>query len=163
SSHVRVEILDVNRSPSLAREYGVSSYGAIVVESGGRRRVVNSPGEEILLAALLQVTRQERKTIGWVLGHREGDPMDTQRHVGDSSAGRVLESEYYDVVPVSLGAEVPVDVATLVIAGPTKDFLPEELDAFDRYLQRPGHALVLLDPFRAPGLARFLGRYHLRL
>ena len=164
SPRLRVETVDVNRSPSLAREYDVASYGALVVESGGRRRVVTSPQEDVLIAAILQVTRQERRMIGWVLGHGEGDLMSIDRHHGYSTARRVLENEYYDVVPVSLlGGDVPVGTSVLLIAGPTKDFLPEELAALDRYLQRPGQVLVLLDPYQAPGLAAFLERYHVRL
>jgi len=164
SARVHLDMVDVNRSPSLAREYDVSSYGALVVESGGRRRVVTSPHEDILVAAILQVTRQERKTIGWVLGHGEGDPASLDRRTGYSTARRVLESEYYEVVPVSLVAgDVPLDVAELLIVGPTKDFLPEELDALDRFLQRPGQLLVLLDPFESPALATFLDGYHLRV
>ncbi|HLK10352.1 MAG TPA: GldG family protein [Candidatus Binatia bacterium] len=157
---VHVEVVDVNRSPALARQYGVDSYGALVVESDGRRRVFSSPSEEVFLAALLQVTRQQRKTIGWLVGHGEGDPAGTDRHHGYSTARRLLEQEYYDVRPVSLiGDEVPPETAVLVIAGPKRDPLPEELAALDRYLQRPGQALVLLDAARTPELARFLRRY----
>ncbi|MGH7895685.1 MAG: GldG family protein [Candidatus Binatia bacterium] len=164
SPRIRVETLDVNRSPSLAREYEVESYGAVVVESGGRRRVVTSPREEVMIAAMLQVTRQERKTIGWLMGHGEGDLADTNRHRGYSTARRVLEEEYYEVVPVSLvGGEVPLGTVTLVIAGPAKDLLPEELAALDRYLQRPGQVFVLVDPGQAPALAGLLERYHLRV
>jgi ABC-type uncharacterized transport system involved in gliding motility auxiliary subunit len=164
SPRVKVELVDVNRSPSLAREYDVASYGALVVESGGRRRVVTSPSEEVLVAGILQVTRQERKTIGWVLGHGEGDLTNTERRHGYSTARRVLEDEYYEVVPVSLMAgEVPVGTSALVVAGPQKDFLPEELAALGHYLERPGRLLVMLDPFMAPGLAAFLDRYALRL
>lgn len=164
SPRIRVETVDVNRSPSLAREYEVESYGAVVVESGGRRRVVTSPHEEVMLAALLQVTRQERRTIGWLVGHGEGDPGDSHRQRGYSTARRVLEEEYYEVAPVSLVAgDVPVGTAALVIAGPTKDLLPEEIEALDRYLQRPGQVLVLLDPGEAPALTRLLERYHLRI
>ncbi len=164
STRVRVELLDVNRSPALARQYGVDSYGAVVAESDGRRRVFSNPREEVLMAALLQVTRQQRKTVGWVVGHGEGDLNSTDRRDGFSTARAVLEQEYYEVRPVSLlGDEVPVGIDVLVIAGPAKSFLPEELAALDRYLQRPGQALVLLDPLRAPELAAFLRRYSLAL
>jgi ABC-type uncharacterized transport system involved in gliding motility auxiliary subunit len=164
SPRVHVDVVDVNRSPSLAREYDVASYGALVVESGGRRRVITSPHEDIMIAAILQVTRQERRTIGWVVGHGEGDLTSIDRRRGYSTARRVLEHEYYDVVPVSLlGGDVPVDVSALVVAGPSKDFMPGELAALDRYLQRGGQLLVLLDPHQGPALVAFLERYHLRL
>lgn len=160
SPRVRVQLVDVNRSPALARQYGVDSYGALVVESEGRRRVFSNPREEVLMAALLQVTRQQRKTIGVVVGHGEGDFDDTDRHRGFSTARAFLEQEYYEVRPVSLlGDEVPPETNVLLIAGPAKDFLPEELAALDRYVQRPGQALVLLDPLRAPELAAYLRRY----
>jgi len=164
SARVHVDVVDVNRSPALARQYGVDSYGALVVESDGRRRVFSNPREEVLMAALLQVTRQQRKTVGWAVGHGEGDISNLDRHRGFSTARALLEQEYYEVRPVSLiGDEVPVETAVLVIAGPQKDFLPEELAALDRYLQRPGQALIMLDPLRAPELAVFLRRYYVVL
>ncbi len=164
SPRVHVETVDVNRSPALARHYGVDSYGALVVESEGRRRVFSNPREEVLMAALLQVTRQQRKSIGLVVGHGEGDFNDIDRHRGFSTARALLEQEYYEVRPVSLlGDEVPPETSVLVVAGPQKDFLPEELATLDRYLQRPGQAIVLLDPLRAPELTAFLRRYYVDL
>lgn len=164
SPRVRVDVVDVNRSPALAREYGVDSYGALVVESGGRRRVFSNPREEVLIAAVLQVTRQQRKTVAWVMGHGEGDLTSSDRQRGYATARAFLENEYYEVVPISLLADgVPVGTAVVVVAGPAKDFLPEELEALDRYLDRPGNALVMLDPLRAPGLAKRLERFAVRL
>jgi ABC-type uncharacterized transport system involved in gliding motility auxiliary subunit len=164
AARVRVDVVDVNRNPALAREYGVDSYGAMVVESEGRRRLFSNPREETLVAAVLQVTRQQRRSIAWVTGHGEGDPMSTERGRGYASARTFLEEQYYEVVPVSLlGDDVPVGTAVVLVVGPQKDFLPEELAALDRYLQRPGNALFLLDPHQAPALASFLGQYRVAL
>jgi len=161
---VQIDMVDVNRNPALAREYGVDSYGAMVVESEGRRRVFSNPREEMLVAAVLQVTRQQRRSVAWVTGHGEGDPMSSERGHGYASARTFLEQEDYEVVPVSLlGDEVPVGTAVVLVVGPQKDFLPEELAALDRYLQRPGNALVLLAPHQAPMLASFLGQYRVAL
>jgi gliding motility-associatede transport system auxiliary component len=160
TSRISYQIVDVNKSPALAREYGVDSYGALVVESEGRRRVFSNPREEVLMAALLQVTRQQRKVVGVVVGHGEGNFHETDRRRGYSTARVMLEQEYYDVRPISLLTDdVPPEVGVLVIAGARKDFMPEELAAFERYLDRPGHALVMLDPFQAPALATTLARY----
>src|SRR5262249_56812835 len=86
TDRVQVETLDVNRSPALARQYGVDSYGALVVESDGRRRVFSNPREEVLMAALLQVTRQQRKTVGSVVGHGQRAPHSAARRDGVSTA-----------------------------------------------------------------------------
>ena len=164
SPRISVQRLEVNRHPALAREYGVDSYGALVVESDGRRRVFSNPREEVLMAGLLQVTRQQRKTVGWVVGHGEGALDETARDRGYSTARVQLEQEYFEVRPISLiGDDVPPEIAVLIIAGPEKSFMPEELETLDRYLQRPGQALVMLDPFRAPDLAAFLRRYDVDL
>jgi ABC-type uncharacterized transport system involved in gliding motility auxiliary subunit len=161
---VGITRFEVNRHPALAREYGVDSYGALVVESEGRRRVFSNPREEVLMAAILQVTRQQRKTVGWVVGHGEGALDETARDRGYSLARALLEQEYYEVRPISLmGDEVPHEISVLIIAGPSKGYLPEELAALDRYLQRPGQAFIMLDPFQAPELAAFLRRYDVEL
>lgn len=164
SPRIEVQTVDVNKNPALARQYAVTSYGALVVESDGRRRAFSSPREELLMAAILQVTRQQRKTVGVVVGHGEGDFDSSERQRGFGTARALLEQEYYDVRPVWLaGNDVPPETSVLILAGPQKDYLPEELAALDRYLQRPGHALVMLDPMRAPALALFLRRYGVKL
>lgn len=112
------------------------------------------------MAALLQVTRQQRKTIGWVVGHGEGDLEQGARRDGFATARALLEQDYYEVRPLSLmGAEVPPETAVLVIAGPQKDYLDEELAVLRRFLERPGHGLVMLDPLRAPELAAALEEF----
>src|SRR5262249_1506412 len=97
---MRADARGVNPSPPPAAEDAVDSYGALVVESEGRRRVFSNPREETLVAAVLQVTRQQRKTVAWVMGHGEGDPGSTDRGRGYATARTFLEQEYYEVVPV---------------------------------------------------------------
>ena len=42
--------------------------------------------------------------------------------------------------------DVPADATVVIIAGPTTDFFPPELEMLKRYLDRGGHLLALLDP-----------------
>jgi ABC-type uncharacterized transport system involved in gliding motility auxiliary subunit len=42
--------------------------------------------------------------------------------------------------------EVPKDASVVIVAGPTADFLPLEVDALRKYLRGGGKALFLLDP-----------------
>ena len=163
SPRIHVETVDVNRSPALAREYEVYGVG-VVLEAAGRRRLVSNPSEDSLLAGLLAVTRPTPRRLAWVVGHGEGDVESTERQTGFARLRRLLGDEQYVVRPTTFGVQgIPKDTDAVVIAGPKEDFLPEELAALNRYLQRPGRAVVMLDPLKAPELARFLSRYQVAL
>lgn len=163
SPRVHVEMVDLNRSPALAREYEVYGVG-VVLEAAGRRRLVSNPSEDSLLAGLLAVTRPVPRVLAWVVGHGEGDVESTERRTGFARLRRLLTEEQYVIRPTTLGTRgIPGKADAVVIAGPQEDFLAEELAVLNRYLQGPGRALVLLDPLKAPELARFLSRYEVAL
>jgi gliding motility-associatede transport system auxiliary component len=160
SPHVTYSVVDVNRNPALATQYGVDTYGATVVESGGKRTDFTLPVESQLIAAILHVTRPPKKI--YVLdGHGECSLDSTDRFSGCSGLRDALDSELYDVATMSLlaGNDVPTDADVVLIPGPRADFLPGELDVLARYLRRGGKLVVLLDPFASPKLAAFLVPY----
>jgi ABC-type uncharacterized transport system involved in gliding motility auxiliary subunit len=161
SPHVTWAEVDVNRSPAKARQYGVTSYGAIVVMSGGRLRVVTNPREDNLMWAILQVTREQRKTVYFIAGHGEKTPAERDHIQGYSSAAARVGEELYLVRTLLLprAGTIPDDATVLVIAGPRAAYGPQELDLLDRYLREGGAVLALLDPFQSPDLARHLERY----
>ena len=109
----------MNRNPAVARQYGVDNYGSLVVESDGRRKEFANPREDLLMEAILQVTRPARKVIYFLTGHGEQDLRDTDRHNGYSGVRAALQSEFYEVRPLSLLGEggVPADANAVVIAG----------------------------------------------
>lgn len=158
---VQVRVFDLNRSPALARAYGVDAYGALAVESGGRRRDFANPDEQTLLAAIIQVTRPERPRVYVTAGNGERRLGDRERRNGFSAANIALINERYEVGELRLDADTPVpaDAAALIVAGPERDLPPAALRQIDAYLRRGGGVLVLLDPGQAPALAAQLQRY----
>jgi len=161
SPRVQYSVVDVNRNPAVARQYGVDNYGSLVVESDGRRKDFASPREDVLLEAILQVTRPTRKVVYFLTGHDEQDIESTDRRRGYSSVRNALQREFYDVRSLNLLDEdgVPDDATVVVIAGPRRDLLDSELAKLGDYVQRGGGLLVMLDPQTAPNLVAFLGRY----
>ncbi|HVN86291.1 MAG TPA: DUF4350 domain-containing protein [Candidatus Binatia bacterium] len=159
---VQYAVIDINRNPAVARQYGVNSDGSLVVESGGRRKIFANPSEPLLIGAIMQVSRPSRKRVYVVTGHGERSVTDSDRRRGLTTARATLSNEFYDVESLSVlaGAAVPDDADALVIAGPHADFLPAELLTLGEYLARGGGLLVLLDPEECPSLVAFLRTYH---
>jgi gliding motility-associatede transport system auxiliary component len=156
------QVIDVNKAPGLARQYGVSSYGEVVVESEGRRRDFDNARSELLIPALLQVSEATNKHIYFTVGHGEHDLFDTERNLGYSQWRGLLEQNNYTVENVSLFAGgMPDDAKVLVTVAPSKDFLPEELAALQKFLARGGHFIALIDPYGSPSLVTFLKQYDL--
>jgi ABC-type uncharacterized transport system involved in gliding motility auxiliary subunit len=155
---VTYEIVDLNRSPALAKRYGVDRYGAIVVESGGKRRDVSNASEAMLMGALLSVTRDRDRVVYFVTGHGERSPDDGDRKAGMSVAKNTLLDEQFTVrtLPLMQTESVPIDATVVVMAGPRKDYLPGELTQIEGYVGRGGNLLVMLEPESPPSIAAFV-------
>ena len=154
------KVIDINRHPALASEYGINAYGATVVEADGKRSDFGNPSESQLTAAILSVL-QTPKRIHMLSGHGECPTDNTDRRVGCSRLSESLSMESYTVVGLELlgRSRVPDDVGVLMIVGPNSDLLEAEAAALRGYLDRGGKALVLLDPFRSPRLVSLLSLY----
>ena len=164
SSSLSYDVVDVNRNPAMAAEYGISAYGAAVVESAGKRSDFTHPSETQLVAAILDVTQDARR-VYLLGGHGECSISETERHVGCSVFGAAIRNENYQLDELTLFGDraVPDDADILVIAGPTSDPLQSEIDAIASYLDGGGKLLALVDPFVAPRLGELLERYGIRL
>src|SRR5437899_5995605 len=132
---VTYQIIDVNKATGLARQYGISTYGEVVVQSEGRRRDFDNSRAELLIPAILQISHGSNKHIYFTIGHGERHPFDNERNLGYSTWRNLLEQNNYQIDSVSLFAGgVPEDASVVIALGPRKDFLPEELAALGKYL-----------------------------
>ncbi|HTY77003.1 MAG TPA: DUF4350 domain-containing protein [Candidatus Bathyarchaeia archaeon] len=155
---------DPDRSPGLARRYGVESYGTIVMQAGEKSEKVLDAEEERLTNALVKVTRAGNPIIYFVKGHGERDISSAER-TGMSQAKEQLEKANYSVKDLELArtGKIPADAAVVVIPGPKTDLLPPELGALDEYMAQGGRVLVMADPLQADGLARYMEKYGVTL
>jgi len=147
STQVSVEYIDPDTRPVIAKEYEIQQYGTVVVEHMGRRERVTSDSEQDLTNGLIKALSDEQRKVYFLQGHGEKEPNDTERD-GYSALSGMLRSDNYLVERLVLAQqkEVPADATVVVIAGPTSDILPAELDMLKAYLARAGKLMVLLDP-----------------
>ena len=161
NSYFRYRILHRDRNVGLARQYGATHYGTAVLEYDGQQKLLPGAGEKVITEALFQFLRKKQKTIYFVGGHGEKDPLNGQPQLGYSEAASALRNENFVVRPVFLARteRVPEDAALVVVSGPQTDLLPDELERLARYLSTGGSLLFMLDPMQAPNLTAFLARY----
>jgi len=155
---------DPDRSPGLARRYGVESYGTMVMQSGEKSEKVLDADEERLTNALVKVIRSGKPVVYVVKGHGERDPSNAER-TGLSQAKEQMEKANYTVKELELARQtaVPADAAVVVVAGPKTDLLPAELSALDAYLAQGGRVLFMADPLQADGVVKYLAKYGVAL
>ena len=163
------EMVDADRDPLRAKRYGVETYGTVVLEAKlkegqAKEEKILDAEEEKLTNGLIRVTREGKRVVYFLKGHGERDPGSSQR-TGLSEVKGAIEKLNYEVKELVLAREtkLPDDAAILVVAGPEKDLLPNEVEAVQGYVGRAGKILFLVDPFQAPGLSPVLERYGLGL
>jgi ABC-type uncharacterized transport system involved in gliding motility auxiliary subunit len=147
SRQVTVEYIDPDTRPVVAREFDIQTYGTIVVDYMGRRERATSDMEQDITNALIKAVSGMERKVYFLEGHGEKDPTVMERD-GYSNVSEALRRDNYAVEKLVLAQQkdVPADATVVVLAGPTSDLLPQEKDALQRYLERQGKLLALVDP-----------------
>jgi len=147
SPKVRVEYVDPDKNPQLAREAGIRSFGTAVVQIGAKREEAKSMTEEGITGAFIRDLKSNTRTVCFVTGSGEHQADDRDRE-GLSGFKDLLSKDNYESKTIDLlqKAEVPSDCTTLVVAGPTRNYEQPEVDAIKKYVEEGGRALLMLDP-----------------
>lgn len=156
------QFIDPDREPEIAREYGLEDYGNTVFTSVDSQRDHQVPYSEFLeqdfVTALLIVTGEEKKQVYFLTGHGEKSIFNREEGSaeGFAIASANVERENYGVSSLNLSLnsdketfQALIDgeiVGMLVVGGPRRDLLDDEIELLDMYLAGGGDMLLLLDP-----------------
>ncbi|HEX3905955.1 MAG TPA: DUF4350 domain-containing protein [Polyangia bacterium] len=165
SGQLKVVHYDFDIDPVKAKEYGISSNSVIVFVRGARHDQLGLPREiESAKNALRTLDKevQQRlmmmvkppRTVAFTQGHGERNwekpASDTDKRPGVKAFRDVLVDQNYDVRYLGsadgLMQDVPKDVTVVMVLGPQKPFLPDELASLNRFIDRGGRLLIALDP-----------------
>jgi ABC-type uncharacterized transport system involved in gliding motility auxiliary subunit len=147
SSKVRVDYVDPDKNPQLARAAGIRDFGTAVVEIGAKKENAQNMSEEGITGAFIRLLKGNTRTVCFVTGSGEHQ-IDNSDRDGLSRFKDLLRRDEYQTKAIDLlqNAEVPSDCTTLVIAGPTRNYEQPEVDAIKKYVEGGGRALLMLDP-----------------
>lgn len=161
SRRLNVKYVDVDRQPSLAKQYAVRNYGTIVVAAGDRHFEAQSDTEEAISNALIRLFKGQR-TVCFLGGHGEQD-LESSERTGYSKVKKEFENENYLTRTVTLmqKLEIPSDCSMVIVAGPKNDYLPQEADAIRKYVTAGGRAMFMLNPgVQLPELSKLLAGWN---
>src|SRR5574341_28745 len=153
SAKISGEAIDPDSHPAAAKQYGITQYDTIVVESGDQEARIRSVSEQELTNALIRVGKTSKKRIAVLDGHGEPNITDTEPN-GFSQAKEALEKQGYEVVSLLLAQSGAVDpgITAVVVADPQRPLLPQELSALKVYLSGGGRLLLLVGPGPKTGI-----------
>lgn len=109
-------------------------------------RLVSFRGEQIINAALIELSQIPLKKIYFLQGHGEKIPATPPLEI----IGRYLQNQHIEVQLLNLAVthqQIPEDAALIVILGASYDLSQEEAEILKIYWQqRAGRLFILLDP-----------------
>jgi ABC-type uncharacterized transport system involved in gliding motility auxiliary subunit len=147
SPKVRVDYVDPDKKPQLAREAGIKNYGTAIVQIGAKKEEAKSTSEEDITGAFIRDLKNNTRTVCFVTGSGEHQIDDTDKN-GYSRLKDLLGKDEYTARSINLlqKAEVPAECTVAVVGGPSGDYLQPEVDAIKKYVEEGGRAFFLLDP-----------------
>ena len=147
SPKIHVQYIDVYKNPQLARADNISREGEAVVSNGMKKEEAKTFDEEGLTGAIIRTLKGGERTVCVVAGSGEHRLEDTTTD-GLSEFQTAVQKDNYKIKSINLleKAEVPSDCTTLVISGPSGDYVQPAVDAIKKYVEGGGRALIMLDP-----------------
>ncbi|HVU22758.1 MAG TPA: GldG family protein [Opitutus sp.] len=173
SRAIQVDYLDVYQRRREADQLGLTEPDRIVFICGDRRHTVLPRdlykfadrekrafvGEQVVTAAILDVSHPDKKKIYFIQGHGELSPDDVDPVRGLSLLSEELKQRNFDVDSVKLDftRQVPPDAALVVAVAPQGRFQPLEEEILRRWLSdNAGRLILALAPGRPHGLEDLL-------
>lgn len=162
------QVIDPDMNPAKVEDMGIEEYGEVVISYGGKTEKIKVNNEEGITNALIKLTQGEIKKVYFIKGHGERS-IDDYTKEGYDKIKAAITAENYEVKDILLLREekVPDDCAVLISAGPKSDYETHELELIEKYLQKEGRVIFLIDPGEEGeqyiNIAMFLEQYGLIL
>src|SRR6266513_3374207 len=109
-------------------------------------RVTAFKGEQAITSAMIELVEGKKKTLGYVMGHKE--PALSAPTSPVSLLKTFIENENIKFQELNLLDQpaIPADINAVMIIGPQYDFSDREMQVLRDFWDKQGRIVVLLDP-----------------
>lgn len=146
-AEIELEFVNPETHPSLVREMGIRRGGELVLRHGGREQRLQQVSEQSVTNALLRLARSGTRWVVFLQGHGERDPHGDANFDLQSFSQRLAQrGMQVQTLDLTRTGAIPDNTDVLVIASPSTDYLPGEVELLRRYVRDGGHLLWLTEP-----------------
>ena len=146
-SNIVLSFVNPDTSPDEARNLGITVDGEIIVRYKGRSEHLKTDSEQVFANTLKRLLKNQERWIAFVEGHGERSALSASK---DDLGGWVnnLIKEGYRIQPINLAETkvIPDNTKILIIAGPTNDYLSNEIEIILSHIDNGGNLLWLHEP-----------------
>lgn len=163
---LQLTFVDPREEPQRAERAQVRTPNELVVEYRGRKEhlPVNEFNEQSFATLLTRLLRGTASMVFTIDGHGERSlEGGGNRDLGEF--GRQLQQRgmRFQSLNLALVPAVPDDAALLILAAPQITLQPAEVEKLERFIERGGNLLWLIDPAPLAGLEPLAERFNLVL
>lgn len=101
SPKIKLDYIDPDKNPQMARAAGITKYGTTIVQVGTKQEQAKAMNEEDVTGALIRDLKSNTRTVCFVTGSGEHQIDDTAR-TGYSGLKDALGKDRYEVKSISL-------------------------------------------------------------
>ncbi len=172
SDRIKVEFIEPEKEPGVARKHDINQYATVVLLSGENSIKIKlldmfsggivKNAEEEVTNGIIKISRAFKKTIYFLKGHGERDINDSTNLGGFGFLRKSLDGAGYEVKELLLLREpggITEGNSILVVAAPQKPLTDGEIGTIKDYLDKGGKALFMIEPRQSPELVGFLKNY----
>lgn len=168
-SNFSYEYVDPNANPGLASRFNAKEGGEVYLELGQKQKFVQKIdreqqlSEETITSSIQQIQSDRNSVVYFLQGHGE-HPLESLQG-GLSDATKYLEQKNFTSKSLNLAerSSIPQDASVVVIAGPKRALLEQEVNVLRDYLKLGGSVLLMLDPNTDAGLDKLLNDWGVKL
>ena len=125
------ELLDNMNQYGMTMDNYISMYGELRVMQGFAAYIDGSRADEAFMSALMAVTDPTPTTAVFLTGRQEANEL--------YYLSTLLEANGYFVKTIDITTEeIPSDASLIIAAAPKVDYLPEEIEKIDKFLDNNG-------------------------
>lgn len=175
NDNIKINLINPDKEPGIAKKYGVNEYGSVVVSRGDKvvKLRLTDPitggilknSEEEISNAILKLTRESQKTMYILSGNGQRDMGNSVDAEGLGLLRKTIVDEGYNVREFLIlrGEDLPIKNSVLFVAAPKQAFSLSEIQYIKSYLNRGGRAIFLIEPRSGKELASILNSYGFEL